>query len=83
MGGGLALAVAGLSKDVSALLADLAALVATAPVGGGPGEVAVESSTLDRAHLEVGDRTRAVIGDEELLPRGRGRRGPAARSRRA
>jgi len=29
----------------------------------GPGEVAVESSTLDRAHLEVGDRTRAVIGD--------------------
>ena len=30
----------------------------------GPGEVAVESSTLDRAHLEVGDRTRAVIGDQ-------------------
>ena len=29
----------------------------------GPGEVAVESGTLDRAHLEVGDRTRAVIGD--------------------
>ncbi len=29
----------------------------------GPGEVAVESSTLDRAHLHVGDRTRAVIGD--------------------
>jgi putative ABC transport system permease protein len=29
----------------------------------GPGEVAVESSTLDRAHLEVGDHTRAVIGD--------------------
>jgi putative ABC transport system permease protein len=29
----------------------------------GPGEVAVESSTLDRAHLQVGDRTRAVIGD--------------------
>ncbi len=29
----------------------------------GPGEVAVESSTLDRAHLRVGDRTRAVIGD--------------------
>ncbi|MEP7089307.1 MAG: FtsX-like permease family protein [Nocardioidaceae bacterium] len=29
----------------------------------GPGEVAVESSTLDRAHLKVGDRTRAVIGD--------------------
>ncbi len=28
----------------------------------GPGEVAVESSTLDRAHLHVGDRTRAVIG---------------------
>ncbi len=30
----------------------------------GPGEVAVESSTLDRAHLKVGDRTRAVIGDQ-------------------
>jgi putative ABC transport system permease protein len=29
----------------------------------GPGEVAVETSTLDRAHLQVGDRTRAVIGD--------------------
>jgi putative ABC transport system permease protein len=29
----------------------------------GPGEVAVESSTLDRAHLRVGDLTRAVIGD--------------------
>jgi putative ABC transport system permease protein len=29
----------------------------------GPGEVAVESSTLDRAHLQVGDHTRAVIGD--------------------
>jgi putative ABC transport system permease protein len=29
----------------------------------GPGEVAVESSTLDRAHLAVGDHTRAVIGD--------------------
>ncbi|MDX6327146.1 MAG: putative transport system permease protein [Nocardioidaceae bacterium] len=29
----------------------------------GPGEVAVESSTLDRAHLKVGNRTRAVIGD--------------------
>ncbi|MCW2819664.1 MAG: hypothetical protein JWR42_2451, partial [Marmoricola sp.] len=29
----------------------------------GPAEVAVESSTLDRAHLRVGDRTRAVIGD--------------------
>jgi putative ABC transport system permease protein len=28
-----------------------------------PGEVAVESSTLKRAHLRVGDRTRAVIGD--------------------
>lgn len=30
----------------------------------GPGEVAVESSTLERAHLQVGDRTRAVIGDQ-------------------
>ncbi len=30
----------------------------------GPSEVAVESSTLDRAHLKVGDRTRAVIGDQ-------------------
>jgi putative ABC transport system permease protein len=30
----------------------------------GPGEVAVETSTLDRAHLQVGDRTRAVIGDQ-------------------
>jgi putative ABC transport system permease protein len=30
----------------------------------GPGEVAVESSTLDRAHLQVGDHTRAVIGDQ-------------------
>ncbi|MDX6319349.1 MAG: putative transport system permease protein, partial [Nocardioidaceae bacterium] len=30
----------------------------------GPGEVAVETSTLDRAHLHVGDRTRAVIGDQ-------------------
>ncbi len=29
-----------------------------------PEEVAVETSTLDRAHLEVGDRTRAVIGDQ-------------------
>ncbi|MDX6301071.1 MAG: putative transport system permease protein [Nocardioidaceae bacterium] len=29
----------------------------------GPGEVAVETSTLDRAHLQVGDRTRAVIGN--------------------
>ena len=29
----------------------------------GPGEVAVETSTLERAHLKVGDRTRAVIGD--------------------
>jgi putative ABC transport system permease protein len=29
-----------------------------------PTEVAVESSTLDRAKLQVGDRTRAVIGDE-------------------
>jgi putative ABC transport system permease protein len=30
----------------------------------GPGEIAVESDTLDRAHLHVGDRTRAVIGDQ-------------------
>lgn len=30
----------------------------------GPDEVAVESSTLARAHLKVGDRTRAVIGDQ-------------------
>ncbi|MEO8749226.1 MAG: ABC transporter permease, partial [Allobranchiibius sp.] len=30
----------------------------------GPTEVAVESSTLARAHLKVGDRTRAVIGDQ-------------------
>ncbi len=30
----------------------------------GPGEVAVESSTLERAHLKVGDTTRAVIGDQ-------------------
>lgn len=29
----------------------------------GPGEVAVDTSTLDR-HLKVGDRTRAVIGDQ-------------------
>ena len=30
----------------------------------GPGEIAVETSTLERAHLEVGDRTRAVIGSD-------------------
>ena len=30
----------------------------------GPSEVAVESSTLERAHLAVGDSTRAVIGDQ-------------------
>lgn len=30
----------------------------------GPGEIAVESDTLTRAQLEVGDRTRAVIGDQ-------------------
>ena len=30
----------------------------------GPREVAVESHTLDRAHLAVGDSTRAVIGEE-------------------
>ncbi|MEO6880118.1 MAG: FtsX-like permease family protein [Mycobacteriaceae bacterium] len=30
----------------------------------GPGEVAAETSTLERAHLTVGDRTRAVIGDQ-------------------
>ncbi|MEO8851820.1 MAG: ABC transporter permease, partial [Allobranchiibius sp.] len=30
----------------------------------GPGEVAAESSTLARAQLKVGDRTRAVIGDQ-------------------
>jgi putative ABC transport system permease protein len=30
----------------------------------GPGEVAVESSTLEQAHLKVGDRTRAVIGNQ-------------------
>jgi putative ABC transport system permease protein len=30
----------------------------------GPDEVAVETSTLERAHLKVGDRTRAVIGDQ-------------------
>src|ERR1700712_608722 len=29
----------------------------------GPGEIAVESSTLGRAQLHVGDRTRAVIGN--------------------
>jgi putative ABC transport system permease protein len=29
-----------------------------------PGEVAVESKTLERAHLHVGDHTRAVIGDQ-------------------
>lgn len=30
----------------------------------GPGEIAVETSTLERAHLKVGDRTRTVIGGE-------------------
>jgi putative ABC transport system permease protein len=30
----------------------------------GPAEIAVETSTLTRAQLQVGDRTRAVIGDQ-------------------
>ncbi len=30
----------------------------------GPGEIAVETDTLERAHLQVGDSTQAVIGDQ-------------------
>ena len=30
----------------------------------GPGEVVVESTTLKKAHLSIGDRTRAVIGEQ-------------------